>query len=59
MSLLMTDELKTIGIIENLCECGNMPQPLHPCPYEEDINQDSETLCWCCKDCEEQCAMDI
>lgn len=31
----------------------------HPCPYAEELSNDSETLCDCCSDCEYQCAMDI
>lgn len=31
----------------------------HTCPYAEDINGDSESMCNCCSDCEYNCAMDI
>lgn len=33
--------------------------PKHICPYKQDINDDSETLCNCCEECKEQCADDI
>ena len=28
-------------------------------PYAEEINDDSETLCTCCNECEGDCAGDI
>ncbi len=31
----------------------------HICPFNEDIYGDSETLCTCCPDCENQCLSDI
>ena len=42
-----------------ICDCGNNVESLHTCPYREEINGDSETLCNCCSDCEHTCAMDI
>ncbi len=50
---------------KSCCEGGGYPfctgekQQPHPCPYMEDINDDSETLCECCKICEGECAADI
>jgi hypothetical protein len=41
------------------CKCGNSPQELHTCPYAEDVQGDSITLCNCCSDCENQCIADI
>ncbi len=42
------------------CKCGKHPvQPLHTCPYQAEINDDSESLCDCCDDCEGNCADDI
>ncbi len=38
--------------------CGPAQSP-HTCPYAEDINGDSETLCECCEKCAHECAMDI
>lgn len=31
----------------------------HTCPYQSEINDDDETLCRCCEDCEYECAQDI
>lgn len=31
----------------------------HTCPYAEEINDDHESLCDCCADCEHECCMDI
>lgn len=31
----------------------------HTCPYQRDVNNDDETLCNCCDECEQQCAADI
>lgn len=31
----------------------------HTCPFKEEIGGDSETLCNCCYDCRNECAMDI
>jgi hypothetical protein len=46
------------------CDCASkgIAQAPHTCPYAEDINNDSESLCNCCAECEHQChqcAMDI
>lgn len=41
------------------CRCGNPGTEEHTCPYAEDINNDSESLCNCCNECAGQCAMDI
>ncbi len=30
------------------CGCGNEASGEHTCPYQEDINGDSESLCNCC-----------
>jgi len=45
---------------EKMCKCRKNPaaEP-HTCPYAEEINGDSETLCTCCEDCQYECAMDI
>lgn len=31
----------------------------HSCPYQSDVNSDSEYQCNCCDDCAYECAMDI
>ena len=32
---------------------------LHSCPYQSDVNNDSESLCDCCEECTDECCMDI
>jgi len=39
--------------------CGNAATEPHTCPFAEEINDDSETLCTCCDDCTQECAWDI
>ena len=34
-------------------------QSMHTCPYQEEINGDSDTLCDCCEDCEAECCDSI
>ncbi len=42
------------------CEsCKNPSKEMHSCPYQEEINDDSESLCNCCDDCAHECAQDI
>lgn len=43
----------------NTCRCGEPAIDPHPCPYAEDVNNDSEMHCVCCDECRYQCAMDI
>jgi len=50
----------------NECKCGKEgTEELHYCPYALDIGDEYElpeeerTLCNCCSDCENECAMDI
>ena len=40
------------------CRVNNQ-QPSHSCPFAEEINNDSSSLCDCCSDCEHECCMDI
>ena len=40
------------------CEEGEGVE-LHPCPYSEELDKDSDRLCNCCNKCEYNCAMDI
>lgn len=54
-------QLEVVPAEHNTCprcpkNAGTAP---HTCPYSVDINDDSETLCTCCDDCEHECAMDI
>lgn len=40
--------------------CKNPPSgEMHPCPYQEDINDEHEDYCFCCEDCQQECADDI
>lgn len=39
--------------------CGGPGEDPHPCPFAEEIHEDSETQCNCCESCTEECAMDI
>jgi len=41
------------------CKCGDVAAKAHICPYAEDINGDSETLCNCCDTCVDYCIDDI
>lgn len=31
----------------------------HVCPFKQEINNDSKTLCRCCPECTRECAYDI
>ena len=37
----------------------NVETDEHTCPFREDVDNDSETLCNCCSQCEHECMMDI
>ena len=42
------------------CKCEKNPAAEeHTCPYSVEINDDTESLCTCCEDCESNCADDI
>ena len=41
------------------CTCDKYHYNEHTCPFDEEINDDSGTLCNCCPYCKYQCAMDI
>lgn len=45
--------------VNGYCNCGQLGEPEHTCPYASDVNNDSDTLCNCCEKCESECAMDI
>jgi hypothetical protein len=57
------NESTFIKVEENpeLCEMcyKNEAQEPHPCPYQEDINDNHEDLCTCCVECTNECVMDI
>jgi hypothetical protein len=40
------------------CEKHDAQDP-HPCPYNVEMNEDEDTLCDCCEDCEYECVQDI
>lgn len=43
-----------------MCHCGiNPATESHPCPYQQDVNNDDAFECTCCEDCTHECAMDI
>ena len=44
---------------EDKCRCGAEAEELHPCPFSEEIHNDFDTLCNCCKHCQRECARDI
>jgi len=56
------DDLKT-NEDSTFTKCGsckrNNANELHPCPFKEEINEDSESLCDCCDDCTHECMMNI
>jgi hypothetical protein len=43
---------------EDKCTCEGSYEE-HTCPYAEEINGDSESLCSCCDYCTQQCANDV
>lgn len=40
------------------CKCGNTAEPLHTCPYLEEINNDKK-LCNCCSECKSNCSDEV
>ncbi len=48
----------TEGLYES-CTCDMDEWSGHTCPYEEDINDDHDSVCHCCPFCEQQCYDDI
>ena len=42
-----------------VCKCGGVGQEDHVCPFAEDVHGDTQTLCNCCDDCQNECYMDI
>lgn len=41
------------------CTCDVGYHEAHICPFNEEINDDYETLCNCCSYCVEQCSYEI
>lgn len=50
-------EKKQDEVCQN-CEKAPAEEP-HSCPYSEEINDDYEKQCNCCKQCRHECLMDI
>jgi len=50
-------------VVPSVCFCSNCKiaeaERLHTCPFREEINNDFETTCDCCSDCEGECHADI
>lgn len=44
---------------DKYCTCDKYSYSEHECPYNEEINKDSEQSCTCCPYCTHQCCMDI
>lgn len=38
---------------------ANDALPMHPCPYQHEINDNAEDYCTCCDECTAECAWDI
>lgn len=59
----MSDKPDCTGYVCQLrVERGDAPriaEPLHPCPYQEEINDNDDDYCTCCDDCRQECVWDI
>jgi hypothetical protein len=45
---------------ETMCKCGKAKaEPLHSCPYREELFDDYEDSCRCCDACLRECLYDI
>jgi hypothetical protein len=42
----------------SFCEGKEAALPMHPCPYEQDVN-DNDDPCDCCHECMDGCAQEI
>lgn len=43
-----------------MCTCGKNPATTpHPCPFMQDVHNDSEDMCTCCDECARDCAADV
>lgn len=43
---------------DEICTCESCTEE-HTCPFEVDVNDDSEYTCTCCDVCQDQCADEI
>jgi len=41
------------------CKCGNPGLPLHPCPYDADLDNSKVPTCNCCETCQEDCVQEL
>ncbi len=61
----LTTEAAIVGntVLADVAKCSrcntNAASEEHTCPYAEEINNDSESLCDCCDACRHECCMDI
>jgi hypothetical protein len=55
------EHTSAIIFTEPACQkCGTeVEKGLHPCPFNEDVNNDSSNFCNCCNNCAAECADDI
>ena len=55
------EEKALVNLVKQIpnCKCGELGEENHPCPFAQDIHDDSETLCNCCENCNYECCMDI
>jgi hypothetical protein len=37
----------------------NLAEPLHDCPYQSDVNNNTDYRCSCCDACRQNCADDV
>ena len=44
---------------DELVSCGCWAYEEHPCPFQEEMNYNSNNYCTCCSTCERKCAEDI
>lgn len=45
---------------EKCQSCKKNPAgPEHTCPYQEEINDNTEAKCNCCRECSQECCDDI
>jgi hypothetical protein len=55
-----TDANTVLAEVLKCSRCNsNAATDEHTCPYAEEINNDSESLCDCCDICTHECCMDI
>lgn len=59
LSGMVNEEDKKIKEASELCRCGEPGEYDHSCPYDEEINNNYDSLCNCCNRCYNNCLMDI